>query len=451
MMMSKKVLLVSPPFYRLMGSHYNGLHLGLGYIASFIRARGFDAQIYNADFFDSAVYLDQKKLFENFDTYVNVLGNLEHPIWKEVESAISQISPDYLGIQMYTGTFKSAQNVAIIAKKINPEIKIIVGGTHPTLDPMGTISFGYYDYVVRGEGEYTFLEILEGKDPRTIIGLTFKSQDGQVIHNPDRDFIKSLDSLPYPARDALYVDKTKIDAGAMITARGCPYRCKYCASPKIWKCMTRYRSVENVLNEIEYIVGHHGVELVRFQDDTFTLKRQRVTKMCRGLIDRKLNISWVCDTRVDRIDETLLHLIKQAGCVRIKIGVESGSDEILKRVNKGITVDQVKRAVRLIKDVGIPLTIYLMIGFPGETDTDVGLTIDLAQEIDADYNSLSIISPYYGTELYNDLLKEGHHVNGNHWEYFFHQSREMVMKTNISPYMIDEFFTLNDKTKGERV
>ncbi len=446
-----KVLLISPPFYRLMGSHYNGIHLGLGYISSLLKRNGHKTIIYNADYCDGENYLDQKKLFDNFEQYKVVLNDLNNPIWNEVSDTIKNVNPDYVGIQMYTGTFKSAQNVATIAKICNSAIKVIVGGTHPTLDPIGTIKFDAYDYVVRGEGEYTVLDILNNTDLNKIDGLTFKNKDNSIINNRDRDFNKDLDALPFPDRDSFYYGNGKIDVGAIITSRGCPFQCTYCASPQIWKRKTNYRSVEDVLEELEYIVKHHNVPLIRFQDDTFTLNKKRVMEIFEGILGKGLDFKWICDTRVDKLDKQLLSLMKKSGCIRIKIGVETGSDKILKRVKKGITTEQIRNAISLIREVGIPLTIYLMIGFPGETDEDVRKTIRFAEEIKADYNSLGIIAPYYGTEMYEELANNGFDFSRCHWEYFFHQSEEMILNTKISEDLKDSFLSLNERGRGERL
>lgn len=447
----KRILLISPPFYRLMGSHYNGIHLGLGYIAAVLNKHGHMAEIYNADFSNSDLYLDQRQLFNNFDLYKNILNNTEHAIWKDISRTIKNVNPDYIGIQMYTATFKSAQNIANIAKFLNSKIKIVVGGTHPSLDPEGTMRSGPYDYVVRGEGEYTFLDIVNEVEPSQIKGLTFRNKEGTIISNDDRLFIENLDMLPFPVREQIYIEKEKIDSGAIITSRGCPFKCAYCASPRIWQKKVRYRSVENILEELEYIKKQLNVPIVRFQDDTFTLNKNRAVEICEGILKRDLNIKWICDTRVDKLDKNLLCLMKKAGCIRIKIGVESGSDRILKSVKKGIVNEQIKRAVKIIKEVDIPLTIYLMIGFPDETDKEIEQTIHFAEEINADYNSLSIVAPYYGTQMYEDLKKKGFGFDRQHWEYFFHQSREMIINKNISAQMIDRFFSLNEKGKGERV
>ncbi|KKR33234.1 MAG: protein involved in methylthiolation of isopentenylated A37 derivatives in tRNA [Candidatus Gottesmanbacteria bacterium GW2011_GWC2_39_8] len=434
-----------------MGSHYNGLNLGIDYIASFLNQNGHEVIIYNADFQNDTNYLDQRKLFENFNQYKTILDDKNHSIWKEVREVIKDVKPDFIGIKMYTGTFKSAQNVAEIAKELNPEIKIIAGGTHPTLDPIGTMKTGVYDYVVRGEGEYTVLELMNGIDAYQIKGITFKNREGENVNNADRGFIENLDSLPFPQRDNYYSGNDCIDVGSIITSRGCPFQCTYCASPQIWDKKTRYRGVDNVLEELEYMTNSKGVSLIRFQDDTFTLNKKRAMEILDGILSKGLNIKWVCDTRVDKLDKEVLQIMKKSGCIRVKIGVESGSDEILKRVKKGISLEQIRNAVKLIKEIAIPLTAYFMIGFPGETDDDVRKTIQFAEEINADYNSLSVIAPYFGTQVYNDLEQSGFEFDKHHWEYFYHQSKAMILNTGISRHLINEFFALNDKGKGKRV
>jgi anaerobic magnesium-protoporphyrin IX monomethyl ester cyclase len=446
-----KVLLIAPPFYRLMRSHYNGLDLGLSYIASYLKQNGHEAIIYNADFYDDDHYLDQRRLFANFDHFKTALDNLDHPIWREVRFAIGDIAPDFIGIQVYTGTFMSAKNVATIAREVDPVIKIIAGGTHPTLDPIGTIESGIYDYVVRGEGERVMLDIVNNVDPRKIKSLTFKDSDGKIVNNDHNGFIQDLDSLPFPMRDGFYPAKGDVDIGAIITARGCPFECTYCASPSIWERKVRYRSVDNVLAELEYMVKARGVKLVRFQDDTFTLNKARTMEILDKIMTKGLDIEWLCDTRIDVLDKEMLKMMKRSGCVRLKTGVESGSDKILKKIRKGISVDQVKETVKLIKDLGISLTTYFMIGFPGETNEDIEKTISLAEEIKSDYNSLSIVAPYYGTQVYKDLEESGFDFDKPHWEYFYHQSKEMILTKDISPDLVERFFDLNEKGKEGRI
>jgi len=434
-----------------MGSHYNGLSLGLCYMASLLKENGYEVKIYNADYLDDPFYSDQLQLIESYKNYKKILGDLNHSIWHEIKQKILDFSPDFIGIQMYTATFKSARNIAEIAKGIDKDIKIVVGGTHPTLDPVSTLKSGRYDYAVFGEGEFTFLDLVNGKEVNEIPGLAYKTNNKTIKKNIRREFIENLNLIPFPLRSGFINGKDFMDLGAIITSRGCPFECTYCVSPTIWKRKVRYRSVNNVLNELEYMKKIYNVDLIRFQDDTFTLNKKRALDLCKGIIERGLNLKWVCETRVDRVDLELLQMMKEAGCIRLKVGVESGSDNILKKVKKGITKTEILRAVSAIKKTGIPLTIFLMLGFPGETDDDVRATIRFANEIEADYNSLSIIAPYYGTEMFEQMEREGFTFDRDHWEYFFHQSKDMILNTTIDPHVVNDFFDLNKKSKGKRV
>ena len=442
--MHEKILLINPPFYRLMNSHFNGLSLGLCYIASVLSNNGHDVKIYNADYLNETRYANQIEIIDNYDNYKQILQNPQHKIWGEIGKVIRDFSPDIVGITALTGTYKSAENIAKIAKEIGSNIVVVVGGVHPTLLPDESIENECFDYVVRGEGEQTFLELANGLKKENILGLTFRDDSGNVVHNQSRGYIEDLDSIPFPARE-LYLNETEgMDYGYIITGRGCPFECTYCASKKIWNKQTRFRSEQNVMDEIKYVYGTFGTRSFYFIDDTFTLNRKRAKIICQMIIDAGLDIEWICDTRVDTLDEELLHLMKEAGCSRVKIGVESGSERILKKIKKGINKEQIRRAVSLIKDVGIDLTIYLMIGFPTETDSEVHETIEFARELDPNYYSLSILAPYPGTEIYDDVIRSGITLPKEHWEYFFHQSKDMILTLNIDEKTVNEFLSLND-------
>lgn len=442
--MGKKILLINPPFYRLMNSHFNGLSLGLGYIASVLKNNGHHVRIYNADYLNEKNYANQIEIFENYGNYKNVLRDLQQPIWLEIRNVINDFSPDVVGITALTGTYKSAENIAKIVKDLNSNITVLVGGVHPTLLPDETIKNECFDYVVRGEGEQTFLELVNGKKKEDISGLTYRDNKGNIVHNPSREFIEDLDELPFPARE-LYLNEVEgMDYGYIMTARGCPFECTYCASKKIWNRKTRFRSEKNVIDEIKHVYTTFGVRSFYFIDDTFTLNQSRAKRICQMIIDNGLDIDWICDTRVDTLDGDLLQLMKKAGCTRVKIGVESGSERILKKIKKRITKDQIRRAVSLIKEAGIDFTIYLMIGFPTETDSEALETIEFARELDPKYYSLSILAPYPGTEVYDDVIRSGVRLPKQHWEYFFHQSKDMILTLNIKEETIKEFFLLND-------
>ncbi|MFC2040902.1 B12-binding domain-containing radical SAM protein, partial [Chloroflexota bacterium] len=387
-----RILLIAPPFYRLMGSHYNGLHLGIGYIAAVLKVHGHSVKLYNADYYGNDEYLNQRQLLENSLSYKTILNSPTHPIWAEIRDKITSFTPEFLGITMATANYKAAKNIAKIAKDIDRNIKVVVGGAHPTLDPEGTSAEEEFDYIVRGEGEFTFLELAEGKDEDEIKGLSFK-KNYKIIHNKSRTFIKDLDTLPFASRDLFLNDTQYLDFGNVITGRGCPFSCSYCASPRLWQRTTRFRSVSNVVKELEDLRMHYNSPIVHFVDDTFTINKNRTKNICQQIIDRQLAIKWVCDTRANCLDKELVALMSKAGCIRVKIAAESGSDRILKSVRKGLTKRHILKAAELIKEQGLPLTVYFMVGFPNETDVDLRQTIKLAKELQADYYSLSVLAP----------------------------------------------------------
>lgn len=447
----RKILLINPPFYRLMNSHFNGLSLGLSYIAAVLSKKGHEVKIYNADYESSENYADQREIFEGYDTYKKILFDLRHPLWLEVKENIERYSPDIIGITVLTGTYRSAKNIGRIAKELNKDIFVVIGGTHPTVLPEETINNGYFDYVVRGEGEYTFLDLVNGVRIEDIKGLTYINKRGEIVNNPDREFIEDLDSIPFPSRDLYLNDTRYMDYGYIMTGRGCPFECTFCASKKVWKGHVRFRSSKNVVEEVKHVHGKYGTKSFYFVDDTFTLNKKRTKKICELLVESDLDISWICDTRVDTINEELLRLMKKSGCVRVKIGIESGSERILKMVKKRITKKQIRDCISLIKKVGIDLTIYLMIGFPTETEEEMQETLDFARELDPTYYSLSILAPYPGTEIYDDVIRNGITLPKEHWEYFFHQSKDMILTDNIDKNLIEECLSLNEKNGKVRI
>lgn len=447
----KRVLLIAPPFYRLLGSHYNGLHLGIAYIASTLKEHGHYVKVYNADYQDSLTYANQRQLFENFPTYSAILNDLSHPIWNEIKDRIAGFAPDIIGITVLTANYRAAKIIAKLSKILDSNVKTVVGGVHPTLDTEGMLAEDEFDYVIRGEGEFSFLELVEEREERDILGLSYK-KNGKAIHNESRPFINDLDTLPFPSRDSFLNNTDYLEVGYVITGRGCPFSCSYCASPQIWRRITRFRSVSNVIEELVYLKKRFNPSPVHFADDTFNLDKHHTKEICQRIIDKGLKLKWVCDARVDKLDRELVSLMVEAGCIRIKLGVESGSDRILKMIGKGFTTETIRRGVALIKEYKLPLTIYLMVGFPKETNEDLRQTIELAKELDADYYSLSILAPYYGTQIWNEIEESGKKMNKEHWEYFYHQSQDMIVNNELDPATVSEFLALNERErKGRRV
>lgn len=440
----KRVLLLSLPFYRLMGSHFNGMSLGISYIAAVLKSRNFNVGVYNADYYDSGKYLTQEEIFSSHLGYEAVMKDENNPLWEEVTKNILNWDPDYIGISMYTANYPSAKLIAKKIRKLRPGIKIVIGGVHATLAYRDLMAENWFDYLIRGEGEFAFLDLMNNVPVSMIGGLSWRDEKNAVVHNPDRPPIDPLDIIPFPERELFITPSHNMDLGQIITGRGCPFACTYCASPAMWgRKNVRFRSVYDVVTELELISKKFQSSMIYFSDDTFSLKKDRTIELCNEIIRRDLKISWKCDTRADCLDDELVGAMKAAGCGLLKIGVESGSERILKQIKKGVSKEKMLAAAKVVKSHGIKMTAYLMIGFPGETNEDVQKTIDFAHEMDADYYSLSILAPYYGTEIYNTMAEHGIELEKDHWEYFYHQSMKMLEKTSITSDVIEKFLNIN--------
>ena len=183
---------------------------------------------------------------------------------------------------------------------------------------------------------------------------------------------------------------------------------------------------------------------VYFVDDIFTVHKERIKEILQRIIDENFGMKWKCEARADHLDDEICELMAEAGCERVKIGFESGSDRILKQIQKLETKKEMLKGAEMLKKAGVPFSAYFMAGFPGETDADVRQTIDFAKEIEADYYSLSVLAPYYGTELYKQLIANGYALDKQPWEYFFHQSPKPMVNDKISTKMLEEYLSLSE-------
>jgi len=411
----------------------------LCYIAGALEESGFDVSVYNADFKARAGLSQASEITSGYDNYLQILENINHPLWKEVEAVISQQSPDIVGISITTAQYGSALNVSRLVKNFNRDIPVVWGGVHPTILPDEVIKNSQVDIVVRGEGEYTFLDLVQNLERLDRVqGITY-IQNGKVIHNPNRPLINNLDELPLPARHLILEkgDYLPYAFGNIFATRGCPYSCIFCASSKIWSRRVRYRSPENLINEIKQIKKNFKTHLFSFEDDSFTLNKEFVKTVCDLLTKEKLGIKWRAETRADLVSDDLIKTMKSAGCEEITIGVESGDEEILKKIKKGITIEQIKRAQKLLKENGVKfINAFFMVGFPWEGEKEIKKTISLMKELDPDTAHFSIATPYPGTELYDICNSEGLLPKNLDWSRFFHQSRDMCFTSNLT---IEEF------------
>lgn len=429
-----KILLISPPWYRIFGESSDSSSLGLCYIAAVLEEHGYDVSIYNADYNIGLQPTSIVKMTSKYEEYLRILNDMNHPLWKEVKTVIAKQSPDIVGISVMTAKYGSALNVANLVKKYDPDIPVVWGGVHPTILPDETIKNKDVDIIVRGEGEYTFLELVENLGGlNKILGITYR-ENGKVIHNQNRPLIENLDELPFPARHLILGKENYYPEafGNLFASRGCPYNCIFCASHKVWTKRVRYRSPENVVNEIKEIKRAFKTNQFRFEDDSFTSNKKIVEGVCDLLIKEKLNIKWTTETRVDLVTDVLIKKMKSAGCDDITMGVESGDKETLKRIKKGITIEQIRNANRILKENKMKFSAFFIIGFPWETKKEVDKTVLLMKELDPRMAVFSVATPYPGTELYDICVSEGLLLEKIDWSTFFHQSPDMYLTKNLT-------------------
>lgn len=334
--------------------------------------------------------------------------------------------PEIIGISATTVTFKKARETARHFKSILPQVPIIFGGPHLASFPKISLEFPEIDFVVVGEGEITIVELVsaltsqQNQGLENIKGLAFKKDD-QIIQNPLRPEVANLDELPNPAWHLIDLKKyhdvmsKKKRLATMMSSRGCPYNCLWCDPEGRFGKMFRARSANNILDEIDYLY-QKGIREIIFYDDTFTVNRDRIVDFCHKLIAKKLDLVWECRTRVNLVDDDLLRLMKKAGCYRIRFGVESGNDEILRFIRKNITKEQVRNAFNWSHKNHIETFAYFMLGLPQETEKTVEETIDFSLEIKPDF---VMYSPTQVFNKSNDLFKwasERGYIAPDYWQ-----------------------------------
>ena len=355
------ILLVNAPVKRRSEHFSQTPPLGLSYIAAVLLDNGYDVSA--IDF--------------------NVSGF--NPI--RVRRVLEREAPRILGISTLTETYLRGLKIAEIAKQVNPGITVVMGGPHATVMYKEVLREESIDVVVRGEGEYTMLELADclirnkGSLAETK-GIAYK-EVGAVKINPERPFIEDLDELPFPARE-LFPLNLYNSPGILLTSRGrCPYNCRFCAANRIWRGKLRFRQPEKVLEEILFILEHEQPQRLIFADDTFTLNKEYVVELCgllRGMKET-LPLRWLCSTRVDVVDKELLWNMHEAGCYTIQFGIEAGSQRILDSIGKGITLEQIKYAVRATLDLGIDAVCSFMFPHPEDTMETIGELKQLMGEL----------------------------------------------------------------------
>jgi radical SAM superfamily enzyme YgiQ (UPF0313 family) len=391
-----KICLISPPYNSAVKSvvGVSSPPLGLAYIASVLK-QNHEVKIIDSNILNYAI--------------------------EDVERRLRSFNPDVVGITSVTPSIYEAYKVAEIAKKVREDCKVILGGPHATFMPRQTMEeCKYIDIIVRGEGEETIKELIKniekGAPLNEVKGITFREKN-KIIDTEPRPFIKNIDDIPFPSRDLLPIHLYKFNGvkyTTMLTSRGCPFKCSFCSSSRLFGGYWRGRSPENVIEEMKIIYEEYGIKNIEFIDDTFTLNQERAEKICNEIIKQGWDISWGASSRVDTLSKKLVEKMKKAGCWIVYLGIESGSQEILNAIGKGITLEQVKKAVKILKDVGIQVLGSFIIGFIQDTKKTIKETIKFAKNLNLDYAQFSILTPYPGTPIF-DYAKKNNMLLTENW------------------------------------
>jgi len=435
-----KILLASPESG--VWNSRKHIHMGLGYLAGALLAHG-----YEVDIWDAAVEEDR-------ESFADLLTREPY---------------DVVGISAPTPLITNAWEAARIAKQHGAIT--ILGGPHLTLMPHESMLHNAVDLVVRGEAEQTIIEIMAaleqndglsgGSDSPTrfseehmasILGLSWRDEAGKIRHNPDRPLADDLDAIPFPAHHLFKIDRyTNLNpltdgldpnarAYTIVTSRGCPYKCTYCSKP-ITGDTWRARSVENVIAEWRWLVEDLGATEIGVTDDIWNLDLKRAKTLCQALIDNRLNhVPWVTihGMKVNSTDPELFQLMKAAGCKRVGFGIESGDDEILRKViKKGQTVEMVRNAIKWAKAAGLQTMGFFIYGMPGETEETMEKTTRLALELDPDLAHFLMATPYPGTEMWDILQREGLVQPGNWDELAIQEDRAHFSYGNLPAEVVE--------------
>jgi len=415
------IMLIDPPYTSLKGVSTDCCyHIGLTSLAAYLRNEGIEASVLMGDPLVDSLHSNKNKGF-SYDVkeyaagqraYEAAVGDKNHAVWKKLADIVIETKPTAVGISYLTPLKYVVERIAGLIKEIDGDIKIIAGSSHPTFCPDDVMQNANIDFAIRGEGEIPLLSLVrefEKDSPRweNVPGIYYRDGGGQVMNTPGVGLIENLDELPFLARDlVLNCDYNHYRLHSMATTRGCPYTCSFCADKRLWGGRVRRRSVANVIKEMKLLGDTYKIDFVDFADGTFTYDRRYLREFCRAMIDQGLDIKWRCTARYDNLDEELLQLMKQANCCGLYFGLESGSNRVLKSIDKRITVDQILRVSKMVYDNGIPTASSVLMGLPGETKEDMEETLKIMKRVKADLFDVNSFTPLPGTSLYDAMSEE---------------------------------------------
>jgi len=406
---NQRIVFVNPPYERISPGYAFIKHitnrspsLGLLHLAAEVRCHGYQPTIIEADILD-----------------------LDAPA---VAQRVMDLAPRFVGITLFTVGVSESSRIARRIKAALPGTTIIVGGPHiASMGPETLERFPEFDVAVQGEGEKVLIELLKalerGDSPAAVRGVIYRDEDGSIKTTPAPMTPNELDELPFPAWDLLpdfpkayplaIYDYPRGPVATIAASRGCPFHCKFCDT-STFGARVRYYSPLKVIEMMQHLNTRYGVRHVLFVDDLFLASRLRTTELCERLIAAKSKMTWSCAARVDTVKPDLLALMKRAGCWQISFGLETGSDEMLRKMDKSARVEKSEQAVGWTADAGIRVKGLFMLGYPGETRDTIEMTKQFVQRIPMTIMNLTKFTPYPGSPVYRELY--GTRIRDDHWE-----------------------------------
>ncbi|MBP9120645.1 MAG: B12-binding domain-containing radical SAM protein [Ignavibacterium sp.] len=390
--------------------------LGILYVSAYLERKGFSNEVFDTTF-----------------------SNMQ-----KMRDYLLEFKPDVIAIYVNLMTKLNVLEIIKFIKLNLHHTKIVLGGPEIRYNANDFLNFGA-DYLVIGEGEETSLELMIAlnekriDDIKNIPGLGFKNQNNEIVFTTEREKLKEVDSLPFPGRDKinlqLYLNAWKERHGenaiSISTMRGCPYTCKWC-SRAVYGLSYRRRSPENVCDELELIQKEYNPDTLWFVDDVFTISHKWLNEFNETLKQRNLKIKFECITRADRMNEEVIKLLKDAGCFRVWIGAESGSQKVIDLMDRRVDVDQVRQMIKLTQNNGIQAGTFIMLGYPGETEDDIEETIRHLKESNPEYFTITVAYPIKGTELFAEV--EAVQTNNFNWDSNSDRDREFKRTYNRKYY-----------------
>ncbi len=430
-----KVLLVQPPAFanRKRTDINPNVPLGIAYIAAVLEKEGFRVRILDAfvEGWEREEYVNEEMIRVGLS-------------FEEIEKTISDFSPDVVGVSnLFTAQRRNAHKICEVAKKVNRKTTIIMGGAHPTAAPEMVLEDKNVDFVVLGEGENTILEVikyLEGKIAlNTLDGVAFRDNE-KISILPKTRFIENLDTIPFPARHLLPMEKysrigiahggflERTPYASIVTSRGCPYKCAFCTAYKVFNRKYRYRTTDNVMAEIDMLIRDYGIRELLFEDDNLTLNIKRAEEIFDRLIGRKYDLVWNTPNGVAAftLNENILKKMKQSGCIQLNLALESGNQWVIDNlIKKPLKLEKIVPLITYARSIGLNVNTFFVVGMPGESLEQIKDTFRFARRMRFYSPHFSVLTPYPGSEVYEICKKNGYLVKD------FDFDNLMITKYNI--------------------